>query len=663
MTAAFELTRPEHQGRFDVTVYQLGWRLGGKGASGRNLDLGARIEEHGLHLWFGFYANAFRMMRDVYEGLGRDRDAPISTVGEAFRACPVVTLNDHFAGSWHSHGVRSPRRGDRQPWEVTEQALPTLFTVAVRALDWALASLHASPGPGTDSVSDLQRARQRAADLAAEQGLGLSDVREGFEEVTALARMGRDSLLEEWDGSLEGPDASLVRRLIFTAIDAFVATSSGILADDVLEEGFEVIDGEEWTAWLGRHGASPLTVGDSPSTRAPILRSVYDVAFSFPDGDVSRANAAAGTATSDLLKLMFTYHGELAYKMTAGMGDVIFAPLYELLCRRGVSFRFFCAVTELRPSDDGRHVEEVDVVPQVDQAEGYAPLVCVKGLPCWPHLPLWDQLPESAKEAGARLETELDPLGRRYQAITLKRGQDFDEVVLAIPVGALGGLCGPLMAVDGDLRHMVGSSATVATQAFQLWTRKSRDRLGYNSPGDSVSATFVEPLDTYCDMGHLLGREDWPPEDDVEYIAYVCGVLDDRDETHAEATERVRQNALAYVGLDLPSLWPKTVGDPWSVLFDRDGRSGQARFDAQYWRANTAPWQRYVITPAGNVKSRLPSHGAAFANLTLAGDWTATGINGGCVEAAVISGLQAARSLTGRGAHIVGEDPTWLTSS
>ena len=36
LTAAFELTAtPELRERYDVTVYQLGWRLGGKGASGR----------------------------------------------------------------------------------------------------------------------------------------------------------------------------------------------------------------------------------------------------------------------------------------------------------------------------------------------------------------------------------------------------------------------------------------------------------------------------------------------------------------------------------------------------------------------------------------------------------------------------------------------------
>jgi uncharacterized protein with NAD-binding domain and iron-sulfur cluster len=68
ITAAFELTRPEQHRRFDVTVYQLGWRLGGKGASGRGLA--GRIEEHALHVWLGFYENAFRMLRDCHAELG-----------------------------------------------------------------------------------------------------------------------------------------------------------------------------------------------------------------------------------------------------------------------------------------------------------------------------------------------------------------------------------------------------------------------------------------------------------------------------------------------------------------------------------------------------------------------------------------------------------------
>ena len=72
MAAAWELTStPERRAKYDVTVHQLGWRLGGKGASGRNAAEGQRIEEHGLHIWMGFYENAFRVMRACYEELGR----------------------------------------------------------------------------------------------------------------------------------------------------------------------------------------------------------------------------------------------------------------------------------------------------------------------------------------------------------------------------------------------------------------------------------------------------------------------------------------------------------------------------------------------------------------------------------------------------------------
>src|ERR1700688_108808 len=45
ITAAFALTAPELENRFEVTVYLPGWRLGGKCASGRNMSLGERIEE------------------------------------------------------------------------------------------------------------------------------------------------------------------------------------------------------------------------------------------------------------------------------------------------------------------------------------------------------------------------------------------------------------------------------------------------------------------------------------------------------------------------------------------------------------------------------------------------------------------------------------------
>lgn len=65
LAAALELTRyPDWKARYEITIYQLGWRLGGKCATGRGVD--GRIEEHGIHIMQGWYHNTFRLMNEVY---------------------------------------------------------------------------------------------------------------------------------------------------------------------------------------------------------------------------------------------------------------------------------------------------------------------------------------------------------------------------------------------------------------------------------------------------------------------------------------------------------------------------------------------------------------------------------------------------------------------
>ena len=91
ISAAFELSRATHKGKYQVTIYQLGWRLGGKGASGRGPA--DRIEEHGLHLWMGSYENAFRLIRECYTELKRDRrKCRIADWRDAFSPAPFIGL-------------------------------------------------------------------------------------------------------------------------------------------------------------------------------------------------------------------------------------------------------------------------------------------------------------------------------------------------------------------------------------------------------------------------------------------------------------------------------------------------------------------------------------------------------------------------------------------
>src|SRR5689334_25356545 len=90
ITAAFELTsRPGHEDRYEITVYQMGFRLGGKAASGRNRARADRIEEHGLHILMGFYHNTFSVLRRCYAELGREPGTPLATIDEA-----IVPHND-----------------------------------------------------------------------------------------------------------------------------------------------------------------------------------------------------------------------------------------------------------------------------------------------------------------------------------------------------------------------------------------------------------------------------------------------------------------------------------------------------------------------------------------------------------------------------------------
>ena len=84
LAAAFDLTRTQAlRDQFDVTIYQLGWRLGGKAASGRLPD--GRIVEHGLHVWFGCYENAFELVRAAYEEWTPQKDQAITDCGGRFR--------------------------------------------------------------------------------------------------------------------------------------------------------------------------------------------------------------------------------------------------------------------------------------------------------------------------------------------------------------------------------------------------------------------------------------------------------------------------------------------------------------------------------------------------------------------------------------------------
>lgn len=153
--------------------------------------------------------------------------------------------------------------------------------------------------------------------------------------------------------------------------------------------------------------------------------------------------------------------------------------------------------------------------------------------------------------------------------------------------------------------------------------------------------------------------------DEVRHIAYFCGVMSEgpeRGEPLAAATRRVGEAARAHYARVCEDLWPALARERarWDALHDPEGREGAARFDAQYWRANTTGAHRYVQALPGTTKLRLRADDSGLDNLVLTGDWIDNGLNCGCIEASVMSGMQAARALIDAPIAIAAETDAWL---
>ncbi|HEV7494232.1 NAD(P)-binding protein [Baekduia sp.] len=685
LAAAFELTAtPELRERYDVTVYQLGWRLGGKGASGRREIAGAqRIEEHGLHVWFGFYENAFDVMRRVYEELDRPADAPLRTWRDAFHPTDEVVLcDDTEDGRWIPRRFHFPSN-DGVPGIASEPpGLHRLMRDAIRMLRFVEPPEHASLHlKALDSFLD-------GFLLGLEKLLGGDDGDSELEDLfEAFLRFAGPVLHVDGDPTHRGePLICRFLRLLTDVVwkitdggryamtfDVTATVFRGILTDGLDDNdkgGFAQVNGEELMAWMARHGARPETLAESP-----ILRAFYQLCFAYRDGDREQPCLAAGKALQAMLRMCLGYRGAIMWKMQAGMGDAIFAPMYEALKARGVRFEFFCEITDVGVSADGQLVDSISVRRQAQTVGGaeYQPLAPdAGGLMSWPAAPFYDQLAGGAALSDIAFEAGQSAPGATEHV--LKVGADFDDVVLGISIGSLAPITRNLAAADPRFAAMLGHATTVATQALQVWMTTTPEALGPvkdpNPPG-MVSGAYVKPLDTLCDMTHLLPREGWPARDGVQSIGYFCGTMEEPEhDTQADADARAFAAGVEHLREKALVLWPGAESGgrasasgafDWDLLFDPTDAAGEDRVRAQYWRANVFGSERYVLTPPGSIEFRLRPSEAVPTNLALAGDWTRNGICGGSVEAAVTSGRLAAQHLSGSPAVVPGTEG-WLES-
>jgi uncharacterized protein with NAD-binding domain and iron-sulfur cluster len=705
VTAALQLSKPGWQQHFEsIAVYQQGWRLGGKGACGRGTD--RRIEEHGLHIWFGFYENSFRLLDRCHRELdalaegpgGQPRwELPFKSVERSFSRLDEVAAADFDGCGWKLWTIDFFDDEDDRPWYEPDPRpageRPDEWTVSfylVRSLRlaadlaWSLVRSDAELGMLGEYSGE---ARRGAADLDSAISIVMSalggDVHtllgavadlvdalagEALDQPIVLGALGVavraidvvvDFARRRFDELVRADDTA---RRAYYVVDLMVAVARGVIEDGVIEaDSFAVLDDVDLREWLLAHGAARESVD------CALVRSiVYDLGFAYERGDPMRPSCAAGTALRGLLRALFTYRGSFMWRMNSGMGDVVFLPFFELLVKRGVDVRFFHRVEALRAANGSIEEIEIDVQAAVPPATTLKSFVTPSPAAtsgdgdslAWPADP--STIFPGLAAAGLAPETYeswyADRTAAQVATKVLQRGaaDGFDLVVFGLPISCVSNVAPDLIADSPRWKRAVDNLKTVPTQAVQLWLNRPASEFADVDPGTVLSG-FVEPFDTWADMPQLVAEED---VDGSATVAYFCSVLADTDppqrgQAQQWLTERkalVGAQALRFLTRDVARIWPRAV-DPatgefdWALLVPQDSEVGCARLGAQYLRANVEPSERYVLSVPGSGRHRIRPDDTGFENLYAVGDWTACGIDAGCVEAAAISGMLAANAI------------------
>lgn len=733
LSAAYQLTKtPELRALHEVTVYQMGWRLGGKAASGR--DALGRNLEHGLHVWFGCYENVFQMIQEVYPAWSPPPGCPLQCWHDVAKPQVYTPIGVETNGQWSYFPLTWPTNdgtpGDGKLDMTPAEALTTLwrlFLIAVRSIadETRLAEIDLGEAPMQDRTSPDPTASRgpaagatrlstafanatRASSRLADEEIARAKALFGLGDVTALPF---DHIVEAaalWSKSLLGTTAArdetqvqqmlellahakaafeantdrvlpaaesafgMKLRLIGELFDIFQAAVRGYFADLIIpDQPYESLDRWDFREWLICHGADPGIVA-----RSTITRVAYDTMFQYLDGDVTRPSYAAGTALGVVARLIGTYKGAMMWDIQAGMGEAVVVPLYEVLLKRGVAFRFFRKVTKLELSVDRSAISRIHLDRQADTSvPDYRPTFVVENLnlTCWPSEPLWNQLVNGPEMQKARLNFESHWYNwPRAGEEVLEAGRDFDTVVMAIAMGAYKplnsepGMCDELIAHSGAFADFVNKIGIVPSQGLQLWCNQTTEQLGWTS-GKPATVSGPEYLNIWADMTQVLSLEPWTGYPKPKSLHYLCGTYattlyrqpSTDVGTPAAALADLRTQALGWLDTESMAMWPVANNGThfnFDVLTDVVGGTGVARFDAQFLRANIDPTECCVLSSAGTTQYRLHPEQSGFKNLILAGEATRQGFNTTTIEGAVMSGMAASRAICGQPAKIVGYD-------
>ena len=711
LAAAHELTDYDGwQNEYEITVYQIGWRLGGKTSTGRGKN--DRIEEHGIHILQGWYDTTFRLLRSVYAERKKSNLAPDSPLQELFKdglqpnSTTLLTEYIHELGKWTNWTLIFPQTdelpGEGGPlpmWELIRKGMALVLETVLgspylkstnRISTWILDHyfpeyINGIEHKPADKPGCLYRLLKP---FFGKGGFFERLFKKELQHLIEALRLSKQNVtenhyehhsnilayIEKYINSIEQKglpylEKDLEERHFTVSLSFAYYNLKGILTDvynpDTNTFDFSAINKYDYREWLGMQGAPHWLL------RSVIVRFFYTGTFA---NLVNEKGGALGAGTAlQFFANSIGYKGSFVYQFVHGTGDVMVMPMYEVLKSRGVKFKFFHKIEQVHYAPNGS-IETISFAEQVKLAvEDYNPVMKMGNLNVWPAEPLFEQInPDDAaklKKENINLENPWADW-TDYRKGKLKKGTDFDEVILGIPIGTLKTICSEIIENDKENKWklMVDNIQTTATQTAQLWFLPTIEEMGFDRAhwglppkgGAPNVVVYQNPMYSWLDSSLVLPNESWPDNQSPKFVAYFTGPFILRNplphfsdhEYQNRENIRLMEVFEQWLGDNAKLFWPDAAnlqypkGISFQLLADPDNNvNGYDRFANQYFRANVRPSDHYTLSVPNSDQYRLKTDKSGFDNLFLCGDWIDFGANVGYIDGAIQSGLQAAQAL------------------
>lgn len=699
LTTAYELTQEEDwKQKYDITIYQMGWRCGGKATAG--VGENGRIEEVGVHIFQGWYHNAFRMIREIYEEIKENDlapDNPFKSWKDAFIPNPY-TFNTEFDKkneTWNNWTMVFPNN----KYQPGTKGNKSSFTSLSEGIGIILEILIGSPFQRTEKNKVPFRIKILKKLFFSKQISKKEEKSEYFDFVNKilektfkgleiiiiklatlkqkypaniflkfLMRFYRKSkTIVQNNCNRLGSDKLKLRRFLLM-IELGLVCVEGIYKDVYNNKSktydWHQINSYDFRKWLTKHGGSEELLEFS------IVRFIYYGTFGNIYG--GSGNIESGKIAADIGIKMITkissYKGCFVWYLAAGTGGTFIAPLVLVLKSRGVKFNYFHKLKEVSYSKTN-NIQNIKIDVQVDLKDKdleYNPFIIQKGIHQWTSKPDYNQIDEEQANLLRKNKIDLESTLCNWKPIsskTLSFKRDFDIVVLATSIKPLKYVAKDIIDKKESWKNMVDHIATTPTLNVQFWLNRDDAELGFHHSQWGLAprqypntVIYQDYLYSWTSMSYIEKAENWTIHKPKQ-ISYWCGVwpenllfrTEKQKKSKNENLQELKNHTKNWMA-NMELFWPNAIKDKkfnYDLLCSNQ-KNKVDKFDSQYFSVNDDPAMQYVLGRPGTNRYRLKSDNTEYDNLFFAGDWTDFGLNVGYMEGTVQSGIQCANSIKKR---------------